>query len=165
MVGNRDEPDFATPYLYNYLDKQAKSVQQSRALANQYFGNRVDGLPGNSDAGAINSWLVWQMIGLYPIATQPVYLLVSPWFEYINVTVNHDKQLRIMTTGLDDGDSRSGYFVLGVKINGIDWDKNWFEHTDMDIMSSGGTLEFDLGKDMAAWESGSPPPSPGNVRA
>ena len=105
------------------------------------------------------------MIGLYPIATQPVYLLVSPWFDDINVTVNHDKQLRIMATGLDDGDRRSGYYVRGVKINGVDWNKNWFEHTDMDIMSSGGTLEFDLGNGMAAWESGSPPPSPGNVRA
>lgn len=28
----RNEPDFATPYLYNYINKQAKSVQQSRGL-------------------------------------------------------------------------------------------------------------------------------------
>ena len=30
-IGN--EPDFATPYLYNYINKQWKSVNQSRALA------------------------------------------------------------------------------------------------------------------------------------
>lgn len=29
----RNEPDFATPYLYNYINKQAKSVMQSRQLA------------------------------------------------------------------------------------------------------------------------------------
>jgi putative alpha-1,2-mannosidase len=32
-IGN--EPDFATPYEYHYLNKQAKSVQRSRGLANQ----------------------------------------------------------------------------------------------------------------------------------
>lgn len=32
-IGN--EPDFATPYLYNYINKQWKSVNQSRALGNQ----------------------------------------------------------------------------------------------------------------------------------
>jgi putative alpha-1,2-mannosidase len=32
-IGN--EPDFATPYLYHYINKQWKSVNQSRALARQ----------------------------------------------------------------------------------------------------------------------------------
>ncbi|GAB1208799.1 hypothetical protein APSETT445_007561 [Aspergillus pseudonomiae] len=32
-IGN--EPDFATPYLYNYINKQAKSVQRSRSLGSQ----------------------------------------------------------------------------------------------------------------------------------
>jgi putative alpha-1,2-mannosidase len=32
-IGN--EPDFATPYEYHYLNKQAKSVQRTRALADQ----------------------------------------------------------------------------------------------------------------------------------
>lgn len=31
-IGN--EPDFGTPYLYHYINKQAKSVQQSRNLSN-----------------------------------------------------------------------------------------------------------------------------------
>ena len=31
-IGN--EPDFATPYEYHYINKQAKSVQRTRELAN-----------------------------------------------------------------------------------------------------------------------------------
>jgi putative alpha-1,2-mannosidase len=31
--GRRNEPDFQTPYLYHYINKQWKSVQASRALA------------------------------------------------------------------------------------------------------------------------------------
>ncbi|KAJ5768395.1 hypothetical protein N7533_000978 [Penicillium manginii] len=154
-IGN--EPDFATPYLYNYINKQAKSVMQSRSLANQYFKDAAYGIPGNSDAGAMNSWLLWQMLGIYPIVTQPVYLLSSPWFPDLNMTINGDKNLRIKATGLDEG-----YFVQGVQINGKSWTKNWFEHED--VMVNGGTIEFELGKEATEWETGNVPPSPGHVQ-
>ncbi|KMK60418.1 hypothetical protein Y699_01619 [Aspergillus fumigatus Z5] len=51
------------------------------------------GVPGNSDAGAMNSWLVWQMLGLYPLASQPVYRSISPWFPELNMTVNGNQTL------------------------------------------------------------------------
>ncbi|OJJ48684.1 hypothetical protein ASPZODRAFT_158344 [Penicilliopsis zonata CBS 506.65] len=153
-IGN--EPDFATPYLYNYINKQAKSVEQSRTLANEYFKDAPYGIPGNSDAGAMNSWLVWQLLGMYPVATQPVYLLASPWFPDVNVTVNGSATVRITATGLEEG-----YYVQGVKINGQNWTKNWFEHND--VMAEGGTIEFTLGAEMTDWETGDVPPSPGHV--
>ncbi|CAI7577048.1 unnamed protein product [Penicillium glandicola] len=154
-IGN--EPDFATPYLYNYINNQAKSVHQSRSLATQYFKDTAYGIPGNSDAGAMNSWLLWQMLGIYPIVTQPVYLLSSPWFPDLNMTINGNKTLRISATGLE-----SGYYVQSVKINGKQWGKNWFEHDD--VMTNGGTIAFELGDNAKAWETGEVPPSPGHVR-
>jgi len=154
-IGN--EPDFATPYLYNYLNKQWKSVQRSRALANQFFKNANYGVPGNSDAGALNSWLVWQFLGIYPIVTQPVYLLESPWFDDINMTVNHNRTLRIVASGL----GQESYYVQSVMINGQPWDRNWFEHED--VMVEGGLIEFQLGSEPAMWESGTVPPSPGHI--
>ncbi|KAF2843067.1 glycoside hydrolase family 92 protein [Patellaria atrata CBS 101060] len=160
-IGN--EPDFATPYLYNYINKQYKSVQRSRSLGYQYFSNTTNGIPGNSDAGALNTWLVWQMLGLYPIVTTPVYLLQSPWFPDINLTVNHNHTLRIRASGLDDSDGRQGYYVQSVEINGQPWTKNWFQHSDLDIMTRGGEIAFELGPEMTMWETGEVPPSPGHV--
>ncbi|WPH01986.1 Hypothetical protein R9X50_00484000 [Acrodontium crateriforme] len=154
-IGN--EPDFATPYEYNYLNKQWKSVRESRILANQFFHDANYGVPGNSDAGALNSWLIWQMLGLYPVVTQPVYLIESPWFSDINMTVNFNKTLRIKANGLDNADS---YYVQSVKVNGEPWEKNWLEHED--IMVDGGLIEFELGKEQKIWETGSVPPSPGH---
>ncbi|KAI0123432.1 glycosyl hydrolase [Xylariales sp. AK1849] len=157
-IGN--EPDFATPYLYNYLNKQYKSVNQSRILANQYFHNALYGVPGNSDAGALNSWLIWQMLGIYPVVTQPVYLLESPWFDDINLTINGNATLRITSTGSSQSLGQSGYFVQSVKINGKDWDRNWFNHED--IMVNGGTIEFVVANETVTWETGDVPPSPGH---
>ncbi|KAK4540994.1 hypothetical protein LTR36_008363 [Oleoguttula mirabilis] len=155
-IGN--EPDFATPYEYNYINKQYKSVQHARSLANQYFRDANYGVPGNSDAGALNSWLIWQMLGLYPVVTQPVYLIESPWFSDINVTVNGNATLRITASGLDNQDS---YYVQSVRVNGRAWDRNWLEHSD--VMVNGGTIEFELGSEMTSWETGDVPPSPGHV--
>jgi putative alpha-1,2-mannosidase len=154
-IGN--EPDFLTPYLYNFINKQHKSVVQSRALANQYFHNATYGVPGNSDMGALNSWLIWQMLGLYPVVTTTTYLLESPWFEDINMTVNGNETLRIRSYGLQNDGS---YFVQSVQVNGQNWTKNWVDHSD--VMSEGGLIEFYVGRNPAIWETGSVPPSPGH---
>lgn len=88
------------------------------------------------------------MLGLYPIVTQPVYLLGSPWFTEINVTVNGDKNLRIRSYGASDPAAlgQAEYFVQSVKINGQAWTKNWFNHED--VMVDGGTIEFWVGEDI-----------------
>jgi putative alpha-1,2-mannosidase len=162
-IGN--EPDFATPYLYNYLNKQYKSVQQSRSLANQYFHDANYGVPGNSDAGALNSWLIWQMLGIYPVVTQTVYLIGSPWFEDLNMTVNGNETLRIRATSGNQsalgGFGQESYYVQSVMINGASWDRNWFDHED--VMVKGGTIEFELGAEAVMWETGDVPPSPGHT--
>ena len=118
------------------------------------------GVPGNSDAGALNSWLLWQMLGLYPVVTTPVYLIQSPWFRDINVTINGgNATLRVTATDLDNA---HGYYVQSVRVNGQPWTKNWLEHAD--IMVGGGTIEFEMGPEPTVWETGPVPPSPGHVR-
>ncbi len=59
-VGN--EPGFVSPYLYNFAKgAQWKSVMRSRYVSSQYNAG-VTGLPGNSDAGAMESNL---LVSLY----------------------------------------------------------------------------------------------------
>ncbi|KAB8336740.1 hypothetical protein FH972_021049 [Carpinus fangiana] len=154
-IGN--EPDFATPLLYHYLGKSFKSVQRARGLAHQFFRNEDYGVPGNSDAGALNSWLVWQMMGLYPVVTQPVYLLTSPWFPEMTVSVGINCSLTIVANGLDE--ASGSVYVQGVRINGEPWNKNWFEHDE--VMNQDSKIEFDLGMEQKIWETAILPPSPG----
>jgi putative alpha-1,2-mannosidase len=95
-IGN--EPDFATPYLYNYLNKQYKSVAQNRQLANTYLHDAPYGVPGNSDAGALNSWLIWQILGFDLVVTQTIYLIGSPWFEDLNMTMVRVRRCTLLRT-------------------------------------------------------------------
>ncbi|KMQ41930.1 putative Alpha-1,2-mannosidase [Trichophyton rubrum] len=152
-----NEPSFFTPFLYNYLPgRQWKSVLRLRDTVNSYYSAQPSGLPGNSDAGAIDSWLIWNFLGLYPVVTQPVYLLSSPWFDNVSVEVGDNSRLTITAQNL----SEDSYFVQNVKVNGKIWTKSWVSHDDI---KDGGIIEFVLGPEKKSWDTGELPPSPGHV--
>ncbi|KUJ08060.1 glycosyl hydrolase [Mollisia scopiformis] len=153
-----NEPSFGTPFLYNYLEKrQWKSVMRSGEIINQYYSNGRDGVPGNSDAGALESWMVWNLLGLYPMVTQDVYLILSPWFSDLNISVACNKTLKITTEGLDQGP-----YIQSLTVNGESWNKSWLTHGDL-INGNGGSLHFVLGGEQTEWDVGDVPPSPGHL--
>lgn len=104
------------------------------------------------------------MLGLYPVVTQPVYLLASPWFADINITVNGNRTLRITSENRSGGDlaklGQSGFYIQSVKVNGESWVRNWLLHDS--VMAEGGTIEFQVGDEPVQWEQGDVPPSPGH---
>lgn len=62
-----NEPGFTSPFLYNFVKgEQYRSVRRSRDIGKLYNAG-TGGLPGNSDAGAMESNILWQMIGLWPV--------------------------------------------------------------------------------------------------
>lgn len=152
-----NEPSFTTPYLYNYVNRQDLAVQRSRFVAKSYYKPTPDGLPGNSDAGAMESWLLWNMIGLYPMTGQPVFLIESPWFSDLTISLGGGKKLKIKTTG----GSEDSYYVQSLKVNGKKWNKSWLMWND--IFAFGGMLEFVLGSKPTNWTTGDTPPSLGSM--
>jgi len=155
-----NEPSFETPFLYNYLKgRQWKSVLRSREIVDTYYTDASTGIPGNSDAGALDSWLIWNMLGIYPVVTQPVYLILAPWFDDIRVNIGEGKTIRITAKNLDV--AGGSVFVQSLKVNGQHWDKSWITHNDLTVGNA--TLEFVLGAAHAEWDTAELPPSPGHV--
>lgn len=101
--------------------------------------------------------MVWNLLGLYPVVTQPVYLLLSPWFSDLSVNVSGNKTLRIRASGLEDGP-----YVQSVRVNGVVWNKSWVSHQDL-VDGEGGVIEFVLGNEQVEWDVGELPPSPGHI--
>jgi predicted alpha-1,2-mannosidase len=150
-----NEPSFTTPYLYNYVNRQDLSVEQSRNIAKSYYSPTPGGLPGNSDAGAMESWLLWNMLGLYPMVGQTTFLIGSPWFANTSLSLGSSKQLTITTTG----GSNESYYVQSLQVNGIPWTQSWV--TWDEIFANGGSMAFVLGPEPRNWtEGGALPPSP-----
>ena len=152
-----NEPSFTTPYLYNFVNRQDLAVKRSRFIAKSYYAPTPNGLPGNSDAGAMESWLLWNMIGLYPMTGQTTFLIGSPWFSDLKIDLGDGKSLKITSTGGDE----DAYYVQSLKVNGKQWNKSWLSWYD--IFANGGTLDFVLGDTPANWATGERPPSPGSL--
>lgn len=111
--------------------------------------------------GSLILLLVWQdtnhQTGLYPVVTQPVYLLLSPWFSDLTLSVGGHKALKIKTSGLDEGP-----YIQRVIVNGVEWNKSWVTHDDL-VGGDGGCIEFFLGANPTEWDTGDLPPSPGHL--
>lgn len=149
-----NEPSFGTPYLYNFVRRQDLSVLRSRFVAKSYFSPTPDGLPGNSDAGAMESWLLWNMIGMYPLTGQTTFLIGSPWFDDLTIDLGGGRKLEITTTG----GSEDSFYVQSLKVNGKRWDRNWVAWDD--VFARGGRMDFELGPEPKVWDTGPLPPSP-----
>ncbi|KEZ41153.1 putative glycosyl hydrolase protein [Scedosporium apiospermum] len=150
-----NEPSFGTPYLYNFVGRQDLSSLRSRFIAKSYYSPTPGGLPGNSDAGAMESWLLWNMIGLYPLTGQTTFLIGSPWLKDLTINLGGGAKLEITAQGASSEDA---IYVQSLKVNGKDWDKAWVSWND--VFRDGGKMEFILGKSPVNWATGPPPPSP-----
>ena len=98
------------------------------------------------------------MLGFYPVVTQPVYLILAPWFPEITMDLGGGKKLHITAEGL----SNDSYYVQSLKVNGKPWTQSWISHDDL-VGGRGGTMEFVLGPKPTSWDTGTVPPSPGHV--
>ncbi|GAB7332280.1 hypothetical protein MBLNU13_g04118t1 [Cladosporium sp. NU13] len=150
-----NQPAYNTPYLFNFVSRQDLTVKYSRHAAKSYYGTSSAGIPGNSDAGAMQTWILWNMIGLYPLTGQTTFLIGSPWFERLEIDLGEGKSLLVTSTG---GNQEDGYYVQSLRVNGVVWDRAWVEWED--VFERGGRLDFVLGEEPVRWAGGRLPPSP-----
>ena len=88
-----------TPYLYHWVGRPEKSCERIRRIVNDYFNDTPEGLPGNDDSGAMSSWLIWNMLGLYPVAGQDLYIVGSPLVCSYSIMLPNGKMLRVNAKG------------------------------------------------------------------
>ena len=136
-MGN--EPDFATPWEYPWAGAAWKTQDVVHRLVSTVFAPTPDGLPGNDDLGAMSSWLVWAMLGMYPeVPGVGGFVLGSPTFPKAEIALPGGKTFTL----LGDGASDSSYYVQSATLNGSASTSTWLP---ISTVSAGGTLDFTLG--------------------
>jgi predicted alpha-1,2-mannosidase len=119
-----NEPDIAYPYLYNYAKGyEWKTQQRVTNLIDEYFTNKPAGLPGNDDTGTMSAWLIYSMMGIYPVsAAEPIYTITTPVFDKVTIHLDDayykNKTLTIEKEGNGkikyievNGKKRTSYFI------------------------------------------------------
>ncbi|WP_322857915.1 GH92 family glycosyl hydrolase [Mycobacterium shigaense] len=151
-----NEPDFAVPWLYNYVG-QPWNTQQTVDRVRGLFGPTPNGAPGNDDLGALASWYVWAALGLYPSTPGvPILTLSTPIFDRIEISLPAGKSIRISAPGASG--PRPLRYISGLRIDGQVTGHTWLPES---IIRSGGDLTYSLAAHPdKAWgtsESDAPP--------
>ena len=152
-MGN--EPAMHIPYLYNYAAQPWRTQKRVRSLLTQWFRNDLMGIPGDEDGGGLTSFVVFSQIGFYPMTPGlPMYVIGSPTFQNAKISLGNGKTFEVNCLNYSPGNK----YIQSAKLNGQDWNKSWFAHTDL---MKGGKLELVMGKQpnkkWAAEDSSVPP--------
>ncbi|PKY01040.1 alpha-1,2-mannosidase [Aspergillus campestris IBT 28561] len=152
-----DEQAFLTTFQFHYAGRPALSSKQTHSYIPSQFNTSVSGIPGNDDGGAMGSFAVLSMMGLYPVHGQDVYLITAPFFKEVSVRNKiTGKVATIRNVNFDP--SYDKIYIQSVKRDGKSWTKNWIGH---DFFEKGGVLEVEVGGEESAWGTmrGDLPPS------
>lgn len=123
-----NEHDLEAPFVYAYTGQPWKTQAVARAAASLYTPT-IDGLPGNDDLGALSGWLVWTMLGLYPMTPgAPLYVIASPSFERVVVHRPGRSDLMIEAPGA----SPVAKYVGSATLAGAPLERAWLTEDELD---------------------------------
>jgi len=155
VMGN--EPGMHIPYLYNYVGSPWKTQKRIRMLLDTWFADNLFGMPGDEDGGGISSFVVFSMMGFFPVTPgSPVYNIGSPIFDQVTLNLPNGKRFSIKCIN----NSSENKYIQSAILNGKPLNKPWFTHSDL---LAGNVLELIMGsKPNKRWGSeiaDSPPSS------
>ena len=125
-----NEPDIAYPYLFNYIKgEEWKSQDMVKKLVREYFKNEPKGLPGNDDTGTMSAWLVYSMMGFYPISPgDPIYTITTPMFD--KVTIQLDPKYYKKENIVIEREINTDGKVKDIQLNGKSLNSFFISHDD-----------------------------------
>ena len=149
-----NEPDFVTPYVYEYTAAPWKTDDVITRIEQQTFSTKPDGIPGNDDLGATSGVYVWNALGFYPgVPGVGGFFLGTPMFPEATLRFGElgDRKLVITAEG-------SGPYVTAISLNGQPYNQLWLP---LDKISANATttLHFTLQPNEPTSTQLQPPPA------
>ncbi len=159
-----NETDMQAPFVFNFSGEPWQTQRIVRRILKENYTDAPDGIPGNDDCGAMSSWAVLSMIGIYSVDPSSLaYELVAPTFSKVVIHL-HDPYPGNTFTMETSPHPGSSPYIQAVTMNGHDYKPNWISFQDI---RAGGVLQFALGSEPnKAWGSAAKdsPPSLSDAR-
>lgn len=139
-----NEPSFMSPCLYHWVGRPDKSGDTVLQIIKMNYNVTAEGLPGNDDSGAMSSWLVFNMAGIYPNAGHDYYLIHTPVVAATAFNLPDGKSFKIVAEGL----SEKKRYISKAYLNGRRYDYSTISHADI---VAGGELKLVMGDKPGEW--------------
>ena len=138
VAGN--EPGFHIPYLYNYCGHPEKTQKRIRQVLDAWFRDDAMGLPGDEDGGGMSAFVVFSMLGFYPVTPGLAeYQLGSPVFDKATVKLPGGGAFTIIARGASQG----AKYWTSAAVGGKPLVGTALSHADV---AAGKTLEFTMSR-------------------
>jgi predicted alpha-1,2-mannosidase len=136
-----NETALHAPFVFNFSGEPWETQSAVRRVLRENYFDAPDGIPGNDDCGAMSSWAVLSMIGIYSVDPASLaYELVGPTFPKLVIHLQSPypgKNFTIETS--PNPESRP--YIQDVSLNGQKHAQNWISFHDI---SAGATLHFSV---------------------
>ena len=74
-----NQPSFHIPFIYAELGNVKKTNELVKKLVDKLFKPSLDGYPGDEDNGSMSAWLIFALLGFYPLnPASGVYTVSGP---------------------------------------------------------------------------------------
>lgn len=139
MYAHGNEPSHHVTYMYAFAGAQWKTAEKVRQVMHDFYSDKIDGLAGNEDCGAMSSWYVMSSMGIYPCnPASGVYVFGSPLFDKVKIQVGNGKYFTMQVVN----NSPQNIYIQKVEFNGIDYSKSYLKHKDL---MQGGQMKITMG--------------------
>jgi predicted alpha-1,2-mannosidase len=144
-----NEPSAHVAYLYNYAGQPWKTQFRVRQIMKIWYDDRLLGIPGDDDGGALSAWYVFSSMGFFPVTVgSPNYSIGSPLFKRVQLSLTNGKKFTIIASNT----SARNKYIQSATMNGKVLKGPWFSHADI---VNGGTLVLNMGpKPNKSWGVG-----------
>lgn len=142
-----NEPDIHYPYLFNYWKgEEWRSQKEVQKLIKNYYKNSPGGIPGNDDCGTLSAWIVYSMMGMYPVCPGDTdYALTTPVFDKITIQLDPEfhkgKTWEIVKSAPSQNEESEFEFIQNIQLNGKDYKSYFINH---DEIVKGGKIEMKI---------------------
>jgi predicted alpha-1,2-mannosidase len=134
-----NEPCHHISYLFPYAGEPWKTQKWVRNIVEKEYEPIPNGLCGNDDAGQMSAWLIFSMMGFYPVCPGvPYYVIGSPMFEEVSIQLQNNKNFIVRTIN----NSKKNSYIQSARLNGKTFDRSFIWH---DEIVKGGELVFVMG--------------------
>ncbi len=135
-----NEPSHHIIYMYTALGQPQKAAEKIKIVVDSLYKTGPDGLSGNDDCGQMSAWLVWTMMGIYPMnPASGEYVFGYPLLKEAAIKLPNNKSLLIKVNKIKkQGEAARIYKIT---LNGKSMPVISISHKEMLV---GGVLVMDV---------------------
>ena len=133
-----NETDQQVPFMFAIAGDPSETEKLTREIIKTEYGTGPGGLSGNEDAGQMSAWLIFSMMGFYPVC--PVsgeYVITSPVFDDIEIKLSGGSSFKIRCNRKD----KNSVYIETIRRNGRRYDERYLSHREI---LKGGTYTFNI---------------------